>query len=303
MTRHSIHVLRAAGHTVEAVSGLTGVSASTVKRVSQEGWVTAMDEAAERKRRRVGRPSKVAAYRDAVAALCKEKDSTGRPLQAKEIVRRLVAQGYPGRKSAMYALIASLRPRERPPTARFEGVAGEFSQHDFGQVDVRFQDGRVDRVHFFASRLKYSRYVCVTLVANEQTETVCRCITEHFAQFGGVPLLAVFDRPATVVLDWKKDGTATKWNPVFGGVMLELGVGAELCWPARGNQKGAVENLVGWVKGSFFKQRTFIDEADLREQLQAWLTEVNTSTHRPSPGPQARFRKPAGSKNYPGCGR
>lgn len=58
--------------------------------------------------------------------------------------------------------------------------------------------------------------------------------------------------------------------------MLDLGVGVEVCWPARGNQKGSVENLVGWVKGAFFKQRRFLDEADLRAQLAAWLEEVST---------------------------
>ena len=41
---------------------------------------------------------------------------------------------------------------------RFEGLPGEFSQHDFGHVDVKFVDGRKQRVHFFASRLKYSRF-------------------------------------------------------------------------------------------------------------------------------------------------
>lgn len=51
---------------------------------------------------------------------------------------------------------------------------------------------------------------------------------------------------------------------MFGAVMLELGVAAEACWPYQPQQKGAVENLVGWVKGSFFKQRRFIDEQDLR---------------------------------------
>jgi len=40
--------------------------------------------------------------------------------------------------------------------------------------------------------------------------------------------------------------------------------------------KGSVENLVGWVKGSFFKQRRFVDKADLLEQLAAWKVEVNT---------------------------
>ena len=40
------------------------------------------------------------------------------------------------------------------PLVRFEGLQGEFSQHDFGQVDVEFRDGSVRRILFFTSRLK-----------------------------------------------------------------------------------------------------------------------------------------------------
>jgi hypothetical protein len=63
-------------------------------------------------------------------------------------------------------------------------------------------------------------------------------------------------------------------------VVLDLGLGIEVCWPYAPQQKGAIENLVGWVKGSFFKQRRFVDEADLLTQLADWLREVNTT--RPS---------------------
>src|SRR5262249_26621564 len=59
-----------------------------------------------------------------------------------------------------------------------------------------------------------------------------------------------------------------------------MGVGVEVCWPRSGQQKGAVENLVGWVKGSFFKQRRFLDDTDLAQQLADWHREVNTE--RPS---------------------
>jgi hypothetical protein len=55
---------------------------------------------------------------------------------------------------------------------RFEGLAVEFSQHDFGQVRVRFLDGSSSIVHFFGSRLKWSRWVEVTLVDNEVVETL-----------------------------------------------------------------------------------------------------------------------------------
>ncbi len=101
---------------------------------------------------------------------------------------------------------------------RFEGLPGEFSQHDFGHVDVRFVDGRKKRVHFFASRLKYSRFVAVSLVDNEQTETIVRCLARHFVCFGGLPLLAVFDRPRTIV---KKSGKGRDVEPTLAGRHVE----------------------------------------------------------------------------------
>jgi hypothetical protein len=48
---------------------------------------------------------------------------------------------------------------------RFEGVAGEFSQHDFGQTEERCTTGAQERTRFFASRLKGNRFVAVTLVS------------------------------------------------------------------------------------------------------------------------------------------
>jgi transposase len=196
------------------------------------------------------------------------------------LLRRAKLKGYAGSKSAFYDLVASLRPAPSRPLVRFEGLPGEFSQHDFGEVDVRFVSGAQRRVHFFASRLKYSRWSEVTLVPDQRVESLVRAMVDHFAAMGGVPLLAVFDRPKTVAIAWRRDGVVTEWNPTFAGVALDLGLGIEVCWPHRPQQKGSVENLVGWVKGSFFKQRRFIDDEDLSIQLAEWHREVNCE--RPS---------------------
>ena len=193
-----------------------------------------------------------------------------------EVLRRAKVAGYGGGKTALYELVASVRPVKSEVQMRFEGLPGEFSQHDFGQVDVKYDDERVERVHFFASRLKWSRWVEVTLVPNEVAETLIRTLADHFVAFGGVPLCAVFDRPRTVALKWKKNGEVTEWNPIFAYAALEIGFTAEVCWPHSPRQKGSVENLVGWVKGSFFKQRRFRERADLVDQLVQWLHEVNT---------------------------
>ena len=77
-----------------------------------------------------------------------------------------------------------------------------------------------------------------------------------------------------------KTGAVLEWNRPFAEALARMGLAVELCWPYRPQQKGAVENLVGWVKNSFFKVRRFLDREDLRQQLADWHAEVNEQ--RPS---------------------
>jgi len=274
LKRHEIQVLLDAGFTPTDVASRSGTSLDTVRRVRKEAAVTHTDDAVHRKEQRVGRPSKAAPFAARVTAwLAKEPD-----LPTQELLRRAKEHGYEGSKSAFYALVAAIRPPRTTPVVRFEGLPGEFSQHDFGQVDVTYVDGRKQRVHFFASRLKYSRFVAVTLVTDERVETIVRCLARDFVNFGGLPLMAVFDRPRTIVKKGGRGRAVEEFNATFAQAIIDLGVGVEMCAPRSGNQKGSVERLVGWVKGSFFKHRKFQDETDLRAQLVAWLVEVNTKT-------------------------
>ena len=276
LKRHEIQILLKAAHTQKDTARIAKVSLRTVRRVAEEPEVQHVDDEHERARRAIGRPSTTEPFRVLVEGLLKEEPT----MLSVEVLRRARLEGYVGGKSALFALAASLRPEQVRVTMRFEGLPGEFSQHDFGQVKVRFMDGSSRIVHFFASRLKWSRWVEVSLVDNEVVETLVRNLANHFERFGGVPLCAVFDRPKTVALRWGDDGVVTEWNPTFAYAALELGFTAEVCWPHQPRQKGSVENLVGWVKGSFFKQRRFHDMDDLRAQLAQWLQEVNTQ--RPS---------------------
>jgi len=274
LVRHEIQVLRKAGFSARDVAGRVGVSVDSVRRVDREDGVTHVDDRAERRARRVGRPSTAAPFTEKVQGWLKSEPD----LPTMELLRRAKEHGYTGSKTAYYALVAGLRPPKAAPIVRFEGLPGEFSQHDFGHVDVTFVDGRRKRVHFFASRLKYSRFSRVTIVPNERVETIVRCLARDFVAFGGRPLMAVFDRPKTVVLKSGRGREVEAFNATFAQAIVDIGVGVEMCAPRSGNQKGSVERLVGWVKGSFFKPRKFQDESDLRAQLAAWIVEVNTKT-------------------------
>jgi transposase len=233
LKRHEIQVLRRAGHTWVQVAALSGVSIGTVRRVAAEDAIESVDNAAARARRQIGRPSKAEAYRELLVSALTEEPT----LRSVELLHRARQAGYAGGKSALYALAQTLRTHVVTPLVRFEGPAGEFSQHDFGEVDVRYCDGSEARVHFFASRLKYSRWMEVALVPDEKVETLVRALVDHLASFGGVPLVAVFDRPKTIAVKCGRDGVVTEWNPTFAGVALDLGVGVEVCWPYRPQEK------------------------------------------------------------------
>ena len=271
LKRHEVEILLKAGHPKAEVARLSGISLRSVKRIAEESPVGHVDDARERAKRQIGRPSTVANFRKQVVEILQETPD----LASLEILRRVRESGYQGGKTALYELVASLRPKPVKPLVRFEGLPGEFSQHDFGQVEVEFRNGASQRIHFFASRLKYSRWVRVSVVPDEAVESLVRTLAEHLASWGGRPLLCVFDRPKTIALKWRKNGEVTEWNPTFAYATLEMGVGVELCWPYRAQQKGSVENLVGFVKSSFFKVRRFHDEEDLRQQLRDWHREVN----------------------------
>lgn len=171
MTRHEIQVLREAGvrgtrggpagrgvgtQCLADCKGSAGRRRNSATRGGQEGRGSAVDRGSvgDRHQRVAGRG----------AASAQPGDPAAGP----------GAAGYAGGKSAVYELIRRLRPVEAVPLVRFEGVPGEFRQHDFGQVDVRFRGGGGERLRFLASRLKWSRVVHVTLVPDEREETLIR---------------------------------------------------------------------------------------------------------------------------------
>lgn len=271
LDRHAVHELLRAGVRPRHVAQQFGVSRRTIERIAREPAPTDADDAAERRRRRIGRPGVPDAVRDAIQEWLRDEPT----LPPGEVWRRLREAGTPVGLSTTYRVIAEAR--QQIPSelmVRFEGVAGEFAQFDFGHVEVRLTDGARRRVHFAAYRLKWSRWMHVVLVPNERVEALVRSLLESFEAAGGVPLRVVFDNPKTVVL--RREEGRPVWNATLAQAVLDYGFSIELCTPHAPEQKGAVENLVGFAKRSFFRARRFQDlEDDLPRQLVEWLTEVN----------------------------
>jgi hypothetical protein len=113
-------------------------------------------------------------------------------------------------------------------------------------------------------------------VLNEHVEALIRTLLDSFLHAGaGVPLRVVFDNPKTAVVK-HVDGRPAS-NATLGTTATDYGFTIELRTPHQPQPKAAVENLVGFVKRSFFRARQFQDlTTDLPQQLTAWLVEVNT---------------------------
>ncbi len=133
MKRYEIQILLKAAHTQEEAARIAAVSLRTVQRVASEPAVEQLEDRGEAAHRGVGRPKTAQPFRALVEKLLQEEPQ----ILSVEVLRRARLDGYQGGKSALYSLVASMRPRDVPLQMRFEGLAGEFSQHDFGQVIVR----------------------------------------------------------------------------------------------------------------------------------------------------------------------
>src|SRR6266702_3618533 len=147
---------------------------------------------------------------------------------------------------------------------------------DWGEVrDFPFTKAGMEQQtrYFFAARLKYSRYMYVSFHTDMREETLLRCLIACFQELDGVPWAVVTDNMKTAVLGRTAQHEPI-WNPAYQKLAVEFKFHPDVCAPASGNQKGAVENLVKFVKGNFLPGRSFYDDADLAEQCQAWRHQV-----------------------------
>ena len=91
--------------TYAEVAEITGVSLSSVKRVAREPWVEDLDDAAERKRRGIGRPSQVEKHERLIQRMLDRQPE----IATVDVVKRLHKAGYRGSQTAVYTFVAELR--------------------------------------------------------------------------------------------------------------------------------------------------------------------------------------------------
>lgn len=125
LDRHAVHALREAGLSTREIAAQLERSQRSIQRILKEPPVQDGDDAAERRRRGVGRPAVAERVSLRLRELIRE-DPEAPPLEA---LRQLRAQGVDLGESTFYR-IYRLEKKQLPVElmVRFEGVAGEFAQ-------------------------------------------------------------------------------------------------------------------------------------------------------------------------------
>ena len=275
MDRSTIHYLKQRGWTNTQIAAFVGHHRDTVARVLKE---PVDQRPAVRPRSPLAAPF--------AAQIERWLDDGLKVRRMIELARADPVQPFTGSDVAFYNYVRPLREARRALPAqvvvRFEGLPGELLQIDWGeQRRMRFTKvGLAGQTrYFFAARLKYSRWMWVRFTHDMHSETLVRCLIACLVELGGVPWVVTSDNPKTITLGRDAAGQPIL-HPAYQQLATEFGFHPSLCAPAVAQQKGAVENLVKFVKTNFLAGRTFHDDPDLAQEAAAWLRRVNEE--RPS---------------------
>lgn len=145
-----------------------------------------------------------------------------------------------------------------------EHPGGE-AQVDFGEIDI-YQDGKLITAHEFVMSFPASNGGFCQVTTSETMEAVCESLVTMFEHIGKVPNRIWFDQMAAAALRQKDANGNVVANPRFQRFALHHGFDIVFCNPHSGNEKGSVENKVGYFRNNLFIPEPIIDNLDKYNQ-------------------------------------
>jgi transposase len=186
----------------------------------------------------------------------------------------------------VYNFVAHVRQKHgipyMPPSRDYfpveETPYGIQSQVDFGEYNMRFDNGKKKKVYFFAMVLSRSRMKYIWFQDRPFTsESVVHAHEKAFGFFSGIPKTVVYDQDRTIVVDENLGDIIL--TSAFKQYTKTRGFDLYFCRKSDPESKGKVENVIQYVKKNFLYNRAYYDLETLNEQAIAWLS--RTANHLP----------------------
>ena len=168
---------------------------------------------------------------------------------AKRIFERLRDEhGFTGGITIVRDYVASVHQRSREMFVPLVHPPGH-AQADFGEA-LAVIGGVERKIHYFAYDLPHSDANFVVAYPAETTEAFCDGHVQAFAFFGGVPQSILYDNTKIAVARILGDGKRVRTR-VFTELQSHYLFQDRFGRPAKGNDKGKVEGLVGYTRRNF----------------------------------------------------
>ena len=171
---------------------------------------------------------------------------------AKRIYDRLVSEkGFMGSYSAIREAVRNIRVEYMVPAQADIPLVydpGDAIQIDWGEVTVYLDDVKT-KLNIFCGRLCYSCDIFVQAYYSQNLESFLEAQQRMFDYFGGVPRRLIFDNAKVAVSEGF--GLHAKATAGYRSFAAHYAFRTDFCNIASGNEKGLVENLVGYARRNF----------------------------------------------------
>src|SRR6056297_928923 len=268
------------GKTITDIADTLGISWRTAKKYA-DGSVDTEDRPKQKRKRPVMGP-----YTEIVAAWLQEDRLLPKKQRrtAKAIYNQLKERTDFSGSARTVRYYVSEKKQKLLDAAKAQYVK---LTHDPGTAQVDF--GEFKAVHPETRKLHAYPYLVVTfpysnaqlarVTPAENIECFLEALKDIFNELGGVPKVLWFDNLSSAVTDVLK-GTKRKLTKTFTAFKWHYRFGANFCNVGKGNEKGSVENKVGYVRRNWMSPPPLIsDVAEFNDNLKAEMAEDRDRDH------------------------
>ncbi len=201
------------------------------------------------------------------------------PYSTAQIFLRLKECGYPGGISIVKDYVHQVRPPRTAAYLTLSFAPGEAAQVDWGEFGAVNVGNTRRRLSFFAMVLCHSRMLYVEFTLCQTMEHFLSCHINAFNFFGGITSRCIVDNLKSAILQ-RAIGQAPVFNPRYKDFADHYGFVIDPCNVRQPQEKGRVENAVGYVKKNFLAGLEISDFALVNPAARVWLdTVANVRIH------------------------
>ena len=214
------------------------------------------------------RPSKLDSFKEQIKTLVQRH-----PYTAQQILQLLREQGYAGGYSILKDFVRQVRPVRKPAHLMLEFAPGDCAQVDWGSFGSVPVGSTARRLSFFVMVLCYSRMMYLEFTLSESMEQFLAAHRQAFEFFQAVPARVMIDNLKVGVLS-HPFGQRPLFHPRYLDLAAHYGFEPVACNVRRANEKGRVENGVGYVKKNFLSGLEISSFAALNPAAATWRDTV-----------------------------